>query len=166
MENNNYPLNIRFVAKTSDIRNFSQNIRSHVKTSKVATLVVTSGRGVHPVLLNANYKCVVTIYDKSFICMNTDSDMTVCVVLCEAQTNLWCCPCSCIACCPHALAHSRCFQVKLCMMVVSSPASYFVGYRLFFSRPSFLFVLPKLSSACNGFVRLRNPTQVATRSRT
>jgi len=28
VENNNYPLNIRFVAKTSDIRNFSQNIRS------------------------------------------------------------------------------------------------------------------------------------------
>jgi len=26
--NNNCPLNIRFVAKTSDIRNFSQNIRS------------------------------------------------------------------------------------------------------------------------------------------
>ena len=33
------PLNIRFVAKTSDIRNFSQNIRSHVKTSEMATLV-------------------------------------------------------------------------------------------------------------------------------
>jgi len=37
--NNNYPLNIRFAAKTSDIRNFSQNIRSDVKTSEVATLV-------------------------------------------------------------------------------------------------------------------------------
>jgi len=39
VENNYYPLNIRFVAKTSDIRNFSQNIRSDVKTSEVATLV-------------------------------------------------------------------------------------------------------------------------------
>jgi len=36
--NNNYPLNIRFVAETSDIRNLSQNIRSDVKTSEVATL--------------------------------------------------------------------------------------------------------------------------------
>jgi len=35
---NNSPVNIRFVAKTSDIRNFSQNIRSYVKTSQVATL--------------------------------------------------------------------------------------------------------------------------------
>jgi len=38
VENNNSPLNIRFVAKTSNIRNFSQNIRPDVKTSKVATL--------------------------------------------------------------------------------------------------------------------------------
>ena len=38
MENNNSQLNIRFVAKTSDIKNFSQNIRSAVKTSEVATL--------------------------------------------------------------------------------------------------------------------------------
>jgi len=38
VENNNYPLNIRFVTKTLDIRNFSQNIRSYVKTSEVATL--------------------------------------------------------------------------------------------------------------------------------
>jgi len=37
---NNSPVNIRFVAKTSDIRNFFENIRSDVKTSKVATLVV------------------------------------------------------------------------------------------------------------------------------
>ena len=36
--NNNSQLNIRFVAKTSDIRIFSQNIRSDVKTSEVATL--------------------------------------------------------------------------------------------------------------------------------
>jgi len=36
---NNSSVNIRFVAKTSDIRNFSQNIRSDVKTSEVATLV-------------------------------------------------------------------------------------------------------------------------------
>jgi len=35
---NNSPANIRFVAKTSDIRNFSQNIRSDVKTPEVATL--------------------------------------------------------------------------------------------------------------------------------
>jgi len=41
MENmweNNSSVNIRFVAKTSDIRNFSQNIRSDVNTSEVATL--------------------------------------------------------------------------------------------------------------------------------
>jgi len=38
---NNSPVNIRFVAnaKTSDIRNLSENIRSDVKTSEVATLV-------------------------------------------------------------------------------------------------------------------------------
>jgi len=41
VENNNCPLNIRFVAKTSDIRNFSRNIRSDVKTSEVATLTRT-----------------------------------------------------------------------------------------------------------------------------
>jgi len=35
---NNSPVNIRFVAKTSDIRNVSENIRSDVKTSEVATL--------------------------------------------------------------------------------------------------------------------------------
>jgi len=40
VENNNSPLNIRFVAKTSDIRNFSQNIRSDVEISEVATLQV------------------------------------------------------------------------------------------------------------------------------
>jgi len=33
------PVNIRFVVKTSDIRNFSQNITFDVKTSEVATLV-------------------------------------------------------------------------------------------------------------------------------
>jgi len=42
VKNNNCPLNIRFVAKTSDIRNFPQNIRSDVKTSEVATLLRTS----------------------------------------------------------------------------------------------------------------------------
>jgi len=31
-------VNIRFVAKTSDIRNSSQNIKSDVKTPEVATL--------------------------------------------------------------------------------------------------------------------------------
>jgi len=41
-KNNNSPLDIRFVAKTSDIRNFSQNIRSDAKTSEVATLHTTS----------------------------------------------------------------------------------------------------------------------------
>jgi len=35
---NNIPVNIRFVAKTSDIINFSENIRSDVKTLEVATL--------------------------------------------------------------------------------------------------------------------------------
>ena len=33
-------MNIRFVAKTSDIRNFFENIRSDVKTSRVATLAL------------------------------------------------------------------------------------------------------------------------------
>jgi len=32
---NNSPVNIRLVAKTSDIRNLSENIRSDVKTSEV-----------------------------------------------------------------------------------------------------------------------------------
>jgi len=41
VENNNCPLNIRFVAKTSYIRNFPNNIRSDVKTSEVATLAMT-----------------------------------------------------------------------------------------------------------------------------
>jgi len=36
----NNPVNIRFVAKTSDIGNFSENIRSDVKTSEVATLTL------------------------------------------------------------------------------------------------------------------------------
>jgi len=36
---NNNPGNIRFVAKTSDIRNFCENIRSNVEISEVATLV-------------------------------------------------------------------------------------------------------------------------------
>ena len=36
---NNSLVNVRFVAKTSDIRNFSENIRSDVKTSEVATVV-------------------------------------------------------------------------------------------------------------------------------
>jgi len=35
----NSAVNIRFFAKTSDIRNFSENIRSDVKTSEVATLM-------------------------------------------------------------------------------------------------------------------------------
>ena len=43
---NNSPVNIRFVAKTSDIRNFSENIRSDVKTSEVATLVLRRWREV------------------------------------------------------------------------------------------------------------------------
>jgi len=34
----NSPANIRFIAKTSDIRNLSQNIGSDVKTSEVKTL--------------------------------------------------------------------------------------------------------------------------------
>jgi len=33
-------VNIRFLTKTSDIRNISQNIRSDVETSEMATLVV------------------------------------------------------------------------------------------------------------------------------
>jgi len=38
LKKSNILVNIRFVAKTSDIRNFSQNIRSDVETS-VATLL-------------------------------------------------------------------------------------------------------------------------------
>jgi len=41
METKNYnynSVNIRFLAKTSDIRNLSQNIRSDIKTSEVVTL--------------------------------------------------------------------------------------------------------------------------------
>jgi len=34
----NSPVNIRFVVKTSDIRNFSENITSDVNTSEMATL--------------------------------------------------------------------------------------------------------------------------------
>jgi len=37
----NSPVNIRFFAKTSDIRFFSENIRSDVKTSEVATLIIS-----------------------------------------------------------------------------------------------------------------------------
>jgi len=35
------PINIRFVVKTSDIRNFYEKIRSDVETSEVAALAVT-----------------------------------------------------------------------------------------------------------------------------
>jgi len=38
---NNNSVNIRFVAKTSDIINLYENIRSDVKTSQVSTLVST-----------------------------------------------------------------------------------------------------------------------------
>jgi len=38
---NNSAVNIRFVARTSDIRNFSETIRSAVETSEVATLACT-----------------------------------------------------------------------------------------------------------------------------
>jgi len=41
---NNSPANIRFVAKISEIRMFSENIRSDVKTSEVATLCSNSDR--------------------------------------------------------------------------------------------------------------------------
>jgi len=41
---NNIPVNIRFVSKTSHIRNFSQNIKSDVKASEMATLVITERR--------------------------------------------------------------------------------------------------------------------------
>jgi len=37
-DKDNSPVNIKFVVKTSDIRNFSENIRSYVKTSEVAKL--------------------------------------------------------------------------------------------------------------------------------
>jgi len=36
---NNSSVNVRLLAETSGIKNFSQNIRSDVKTSEVATLV-------------------------------------------------------------------------------------------------------------------------------
>jgi len=38
-------VNIRFVAKTSDTRNFSQNIRSEVEAPEVATLARSSLTG-------------------------------------------------------------------------------------------------------------------------
>jgi len=38
---NNSPVNIRFFATISDITNFSQNIRSDVKISELATLLVS-----------------------------------------------------------------------------------------------------------------------------
>ena len=42
MENkNNSSVDIRFLATTSDIKNFSQNARSDVNTSEVATLLTT-----------------------------------------------------------------------------------------------------------------------------
>jgi len=44
---NKSSFNIRFVTKTSDIRNFSQNIRSDVKTSEVATLNTARGTGIY-----------------------------------------------------------------------------------------------------------------------
>jgi len=37
-DKDNSPVNIKFVVKTSDIRNFSENIRSYVETSEVAKL--------------------------------------------------------------------------------------------------------------------------------
>jgi len=37
---NNSPVNVRFVPQTSDIRNFSENIRSDVETWEVATLLI------------------------------------------------------------------------------------------------------------------------------
>jgi len=46
VENKISPVNIRFVAKTSDIRNVSENIRSDVKTSEVATLITWKYRVV------------------------------------------------------------------------------------------------------------------------
>jgi len=42
LKKSNILVNIRFVAKTSDIRNFSQNFKSDVETSEVATLVSIS----------------------------------------------------------------------------------------------------------------------------
>ena len=53
MENKNHsPVNIRFVAKTTNVRNFSQDIRSDLKTSEVSTLFLT-------VLPKFAYKCTV-----------------------------------------------------------------------------------------------------------
>jgi len=40
LRKNNSSVDIRFVAKTSDIGNFSQNTTSDVKTSEVATLLL------------------------------------------------------------------------------------------------------------------------------
>ena len=39
LKKSSFLVNVRFVAKTSNIRNFSQNIRSDVETSEVATLM-------------------------------------------------------------------------------------------------------------------------------
>jgi len=66
VENNNSPLNIRFVAKTSDIRNFSQNIRSDVETSEVTTLPTTTVTWSEPLLpcfcyaIKANFRNIRT----------------------------------------------------------------------------------------------------------
>jgi len=40
--NSGTSVNIRLVAKTADIRNFSQNISSDVETSEVATLLTVT----------------------------------------------------------------------------------------------------------------------------
>jgi len=54
LKRSNILVNIRFFAKTSDIRNFSQNIRSNVKTSEVATLNARTVAIGGKVLLNHN----------------------------------------------------------------------------------------------------------------
>jgi len=65
----NCPLNIRFVTKTSDLRNFSQNIRSDVKTSEVVTLF--------PVLM------MLTPLQLPFVCHNPSCDGCAC----DAEEN-------------------------------------------------------------------------------
>jgi len=44
---NNTPVNNIFVAKTSDIRNVSQNMRSDIKTSEMATLLTATEQTIN-----------------------------------------------------------------------------------------------------------------------
>jgi len=59
---NKNPVNIRLVTKTSVIRNFSENIRSDVKTSEVATLIATTDTPALITFCNAVTKICQTLW--------------------------------------------------------------------------------------------------------